>query len=392
MQVIYLATICLQLLTLVQCDISRKLEDTIKNEKKDSAKLPPCSACSSLVRSFKNGLDRTSRGKFEGGDTAWEEKNQGKGYAISEVRFVEIQERLCTDVSRGESQVQNLRNSSFNFCNFYIFFQCHEDHHNWEEHLEEWWALGHDKPELRQWLCEDKLKVCCPDGHYGPKCQPCQKLGSNGQVCSGRGKCKGSGTRKGNGACQCDKGYFGEFCESCAPGFYTSDDQCLSCHKSCMDQCTGPDANHCLACKSGYLMHTELGCHDMDECAAATKENRVICRKNEFCVNTEGSYKCVKCDKACSSCTGDGPDTCVECAEGYVKNGNVCMTTEAAGRIFNMTNVRYLTYGGLIVATAIIFQRSTLVAGLLGLVVVAYISLSEYYLQNASGELRPVMK
>lgn len=101
MQLIYLAT----LLTLANCEITKKLEDTLKNEKKDSAKLPPCSACSSLVRSFQNGLERTSRGKFEGGDTAWEEKNQGKGYAISEVRFVEIQERLCTDVSRGESQV-----------------------------------------------------------------------------------------------------------------------------------------------------------------------------------------------------------------------------------------------------------------------------------------------
>ena len=57
-----------------------------------------------------------------------------------------------------------------------------------------------------------------------------------------------------------------------------------------------------------------------------------------------------------------------------------------------MTQVRYLTYGGLFVATAIIFQRSTLVAGILGLVVLAYISLSEYYLQGATGELRPIMQ
>ena len=76
-----------------------------KEEKKKSAKLPPCSACSSLVKSFENGLERTARGKFEGGDAAWEEKNQKKGYAISEVRFVEIQEKLCLDVSRGETQV-----------------------------------------------------------------------------------------------------------------------------------------------------------------------------------------------------------------------------------------------------------------------------------------------
>lgn len=56
-----------------------------------------------------------------------------------------------------------------------------------------------------------------------------------------------------------------------------------------------------------------------------------------------------------------------------------------------MTNVRFLTYGGLFIAIAIIFQRSIYIAGVLGLVVAAYISLSEYYLQGSTGELRPVM-
>ena len=46
------------------------------------------------------------RGKFEGGDAAWEEKNQGSGYAKSEVRFVEIQEDICKDLDRGETQVR----------------------------------------------------------------------------------------------------------------------------------------------------------------------------------------------------------------------------------------------------------------------------------------------
>ena len=67
------------------------------------------------------------------------------------------------------------------------------------------------------------------------------------------------------------------------------------------------------------------------------------------------------------------------------------MTEEAAGRIFSMTNVRYLTYSGLFVATLIIFQRSTLIAGLLGIVVAAYIGCSEYFLAGATGELMPVM-
>ena len=33
-----------------------------------------------------------------------------------------------------------------------------------------------------------------------------------GQICSGNGKCKGDGTRKGNGKCACDSGYGGETC------------------------------------------------------------------------------------------------------------------------------------------------------------------------------------
>ena len=131
----------------------------------------------------------------------------------------------------------------------------------------------------------------------------------------------------------------------------------------------------------------------VDECAEAQKSKNLICRRNEFCVNTEGSYKCTKCDAACQTCHGDGPDSCIECAEGYVKNeqSGLCISDKTAGRIFNMNNIRYLTYGGLFVATAIIFQRSLYIAGVLGLVVVAYISLSEYYLQGSTGELRPVM-
>jgi hypothetical protein len=32
------------------------------------------------------------------------------------------------------------------------------------------------------------------------------QIGANGKICSGNGKCKGAGTRKGNGQCACDKG------------------------------------------------------------------------------------------------------------------------------------------------------------------------------------------
>lgn len=54
--------------------------------------------------SIEQGITRTARGKFEGGDADWEEKKL-RSYGNSEVRLVEIQEKLCSDVSRGQDQV-----------------------------------------------------------------------------------------------------------------------------------------------------------------------------------------------------------------------------------------------------------------------------------------------
>ena len=351
--------------------------DDPKKESRKAAVLPPCGACSNLVSSFERGLERTARGKFEGGDTAWEEKNQGTGYAASEVRLVEIEEDLCKDVERGEQQ-------------------CHSNHHDWEEHLEEWWKLDHDddnpRPALRQWLCVERLRFCCPENHYGPDCVECSLRDSNGRICSGAGRCKGAGTRKGNGKCACESGYAGEICDECAVGHYQSyrdEDKtlCSPCHRSCQLHCSGPGAKGCVSCAAGFRMDAEHGCVDIDECLVSKP-----CAGNKFCVNTEGAYKCVKCDAACNGCEGDGPDTCLKCADGYTlnKDGTVCITEEAAGRIFTISNTRFFTYAGLCIAACIIFQRSVAVAGCLGLVIAVYISVSEYYLMGSTGDLKPV--
>ena len=61
------------------------------------------------------GMERTSRGKFEGGDADWEEKKL-RSYSNSEVRLVEIQEKLCSDVSKGEDQVYKWLNHIFQTC------------------------------------------------------------------------------------------------------------------------------------------------------------------------------------------------------------------------------------------------------------------------------------
>ena len=61
--------------------------------------------------------------------------------------------------------------------------QCHVNAGEWEEDIETWWSQDPDtRPDLRQWLCVDKLAVCCPHDHYGPDCAPCSVKGDNGKV------------------------------------------------------------------------------------------------------------------------------------------------------------------------------------------------------------------
>lgn len=385
--------ICLILLILVSIvkskDLLKDESKKLDNEAKKTAKLPPCAACNALVSSFEAGMKKTSREKLAGGDTAWEERNQKNGYANSEVRFVEIQEKLCADVERGETQ-------------------CHDNHHHWEEHIEGWWKLGHEssRASLKDWLCIEKLGVCCHDGFYGPDCKPCQVIAEDKVICSGNGKCKGSGTRKGNGKCACDVGYTSENCTECVQGYFNSyaDEEkklCSKCHASCDGPCTGAGPKSCLACQKGYAMDTETGCQDVDECVSGAEVHQCD-PDTKFCVNTEGSHRCMKCDISCKGCFADGPDSCTDCANGYVFQKNkdmeeeghgstgICITEKEAGRQFSLTNTRYVTYGGLVVAAAIISQRSFIMAGTLGLVIVFYVALSEYYLQGATGELKPV--
>jgi len=355
-----------EILTLVQAALDPP------TAKRDST-LPPCGACTNLVSSFEAGMERTKRGKLAGGDTAWEEK-AGQKYATSEVRLAEISEELCKGVERGETQ-------------------CHQHAGEWEEFIEIWWSEDIDtRPPLREWLCVDKLKVCCPSDHFGPSCEACNVLGLGDKVCSGNGKCKGAGTRKGNGKCSCSKEYGGEKCDQCSMGHYESfrDETkllCSPCHKACASHCTGSGPKACAKCKDGYEMNTEHGCMDVDECQTGK-----ACSKDKFCVNTEGTFKCMACDRACAGCDSDGPDNCLECAEGFQRNkNNVCISDKSAGRIFTIDNTRFFTYAGLVIATCIIFHKNWLVASCVGGFVAVYISCTEYYLANntMNGDLQP---
>lgn len=167
-------------------------------------------------------MKRTAKGKFEGGDAAWEEEKLGN-YATSEIRLVEIQETVCSEVEEGRDQ-------------------CYTFHEQYDHEIEDWWFNRQtDEPNLYKYFCIKTIKHCCPDLHYGENCTPCE--GYPDSVCNNNGKCKGAGTRKGNGKCSCDLGYGGDKCNKCAENYFEAykDEKkllCSKCHISCDGSCT----------------------------------------------------------------------------------------------------------------------------------------------------------
>lgn len=153
---------------------------------------------------------------------------------------------------------------------------------------------------------------------------------------------------------------------------------CTGCHPACKGPCSGPGPEGCEVCKTGWLTDKDKGCLDVNECAAP----KPPCRIDQFCVNNEGSFKCLACDPSCHSCTGDGPDMCKRCAKGFVLNDGMCVDAERESRQRHVYVTRYLTYLGLCVATCIIFNKNTVLAAIIGIVVAVYISTSEYVLNT----------
>ncbi|XP_054721878.1 cysteine-rich with EGF-like domain protein 2 [Uloborus diversus] len=365
MELLKILYVACGIVSIVFCTAEESASDTkLKVEAKDTTSkqqenLPPCQACRLLTNSFKKGIEKTARGKFEGGDASWEESRL-KSYSESEIRLVEIQENLCSEENKASNQCHLLA----------------EEH---EHLLEEWWFKGKNSyPDIFYFLCIDKLQVCCPENHFGPECKPC--LGGLTNPCNGHGQCKGAGTRKGSGQCRCHTGYTGDLCEQCKVGYYneTTNDgtwQCAKCDKSCKAHCREAGPKGCEVCADGYHYIVEFGCLDDNECYELSE---LACKHGTFCVNTIGSYRCVECDKACNGCSGDGPDMCETCAEGYVFQEPLCIENKTWRRSIHIEVARYATYLGLCIATCIIFRRSMFLASIIGVFVAVYIGLSEY--------------
>ncbi|XP_075713327.1 protein disulfide isomerase CRELD2 [Rhinoderma darwinii] len=259
----------------------------------------PCDTCRKLVDGFHKGLELTSKKNFGGGNTAWEEKTLSK-YETSEIRLVEIIENLC--------------DSSDFECNVMV-----EEH---EEQIEKWWFKMKTKyPDLLKWFCIETIKVCCPSGTYGPDCLAC--LGGSERPCHGNGFCSGDGTRSGDGSCRCRAEYTGPFCLECSDGYFSSEKNdshaiCTACHESCKT-CDGLSNKGCRECKEGWVEEDD-SCVDVDECAA----EKLPCKENQYCLNTEGSFSCIRCDESCAGCSSEGPGKCEDCATGYFLEDEKC--------------------------------------------------------------------
>ncbi|XP_067935585.1 cysteine-rich with EGF-like domain protein 2 isoform X2 [Watersipora subatra] len=261
----------------------------------------PCDICKDIISSFEEGLAKTVKSNFGGGNTNWEEKSLGK-WKTSETRLVEI---IDHHICRGNNK------------------ECHMFFERNEEHIEDWYFNIYkdlDSSEsLHHHLCVEQSKACCTDGRYGPTCSECPT--SDGKVCGGHGKCQGDGTRSGTGSCTCDSGYTGKVCEECADNYYEqltgTISTCLACHESCEDSCTGGEPIACDDCKDGYTWSDTHGCQDTDECSS--EDDPCQDRTSTYCSNTIGSYLCQACHSNCLSCTGAQSNACTECIPGYVR-------------------------------------------------------------------------
>ncbi|CAD6194618.1 unnamed protein product [Caenorhabditis auriculariae] len=263
----------------VLVSLSSQKEIVIKNEK--------CRTCNFLVACFDEGLRKTARQHFAGGDTAWEEKNLGK-YAVSETRLIEVMEGVCkkstlpnVDTFTGISELE---------------FKCASQMENHEELIEQYY-YEHQAANMSTWLCITNLKLCCPDQHFGKDCEKCPGVQEGAPACFGRGSCHGDGSREGTGKCKCEEGYIGNQCRHCDSDFFETEKTptsilCKKCYEGCTGGCTGEGPKGCSRCRNGWTLHEAHGCVDVNEC-----ESGEACSKdNERCENSIGSFSCV-CEK-----------------------------------------------------------------------------------------------
>jgi len=162
-------------------------------------------------------------------------------------------------------------------------------------------------------LCDTCAEGYEPDGNGG--CEPIVVDPCDSNPCA-NGNCIVDGD---SFVCDCDEGYTGTLCADCAFGFIELNDgtcvvddcqnQTCAGHGTCsLDLDTGVAA---CACDAGY-QPDGLDCTDTNECLSNP------CPEHSTCTNLDGSYEC--------ECTvGYTGLACDECANGFVEVGGECV-------------------------------------------------------------------
>jgi hypothetical protein len=183
--------------------------------------------------------------------------------------------------------------------------------------------------------------VCsCEAGYSGDRCIACDAQYRRGASddcvpfdecaptsCTGHGAC---GDDDGVIACSCDRGWDGNDCAACAPGFHTDASSCALDHECLINTCAGhgtctadAGATTC-ACATGYSgANCEL-------CASGYHRDPAgACVVNEVCAsNSCGVHG--KCDAGtgvivCDCDDGYGGASCGACAPGFHDAGATCV-------------------------------------------------------------------
>jgi len=196
---------------------------------------------------------------------------------------------------------------------------CHAFIEKHEEALEDWYFNIYKDQDnsdgLDEHLCIDFAKVCCPPGTFSRNCDQMCPMDEGG-VCGGRGKCDGDGTRSGLGVCKCDDGYQGKFCDICSDKYYQEATGNIKLCKKCD-----------VSCEDTCTGEGPNGCDDcadgytwdsnkgcLDDNECETEET---CIEGKYCVNTDGSHECKACSGDCKACIGGKAADCTLCADGY---------------------------------------------------------------------------
>ena len=130
---------------------------------------------------------------------------------------------------------------------------------------------------------------CSSPGYAGPECLDVDECTEMPELCL-NGKCTNT---DGSYICDCNEGYnrFNSYCKDI--------DECIIENFCGVDGvCYNKKGGWECECATGYISRphsayiTNIGneCIDIDEC----KEYDGLCKENEICVNTEGTYFCEK--------------------------------------------------------------------------------------------------